>query len=280
MAASSKGKTSSLAFDQNEDNDSRFLDSHHASPELIRRAPMESEYTAALPTEALTLVPAAEAPEYTRFVKRKRAEFAHLAPQYELQCLVATMGGIKALREQVAGLAVSDVKGPVLELCCGTGGVTAELSRLFDDVTGIDLSPDMLARAARRLRREQMTNVRLREAEVSTLRYPAASFSAVVISLALHELPLEIRNQVLERASVWLKPGGRFVFCDYVKPENRLVATLFGWLGRLVIEEEHFDEYLAYSIEANLRRHGFRPIEQHRQFVSCLEVSAWTIGGC
>jgi ubiquinone/menaquinone biosynthesis C-methylase UbiE len=240
---------------------------------------MESEYAAAVPAEALTLVPATEAPEYAKFVKRKRAEFAHLAPQYELQCLVATMGRIKALREQVAGLAVSDVKGPVLELCCGTGGVTAELSRLFDDVTGIDLSPDMLARAARRVQREQMTNVRLREAEVSTVRYPAASFSAVVISLGLHELPLEIRNQVLERAAVWLKPGGRFVFCDYVVPPNRLQAAFFRWVGRLVIEEEFFDEYLAYSIEANLKRHGFRPIERHRQLLSAVEVSAWTIGG-
>ncbi len=240
---------------------------------------MDADLAVPAPAEPRAAAPRLESAAYAALVERKRAEFAHLAPQYELQFQVATLGRMREVWRQVARLAAGGVRGPVLELCCGTGGVTAELARLFDDVIGVDLSPAMLARAEQRVKRERLTNVRLREAEVSTLRYPAASFSAVVISLALHELPLEIRNQVLERASVWLKPGGRFVFCDYVKPQNWLVAALFRWIGRLVIEEEHFDEYLAYSIEANLRRHGFRPIERRRQFVSCLEVSAWTIGG-
>lgn len=243
---------------------------------------MNNDCAAPLSPEPLALAPAETAPEassYTALIQRKRAEFAHLAPQYELQCLVATMGRIDALRRQVAGLAVSDVRGPVLELCCGTGGVTAELARLFDDVTGVDLSPDMLARAARRVQRDRLTNVRLREAEVSTLRFPAASFSAVVISLGLHELPLAIRNHVLAQAAKWLKPGGRFVFCDYVKPPSRVLTTLFRWLGRLVIEEEYFDEYMAYAMDQHLERSGFTPVERHRQFLSCLEVSAWTVGG-
>lgn len=229
------------------------------------------------PVETPAFVSSAAIPAYDALVRRKLAEFAHLAPQYELQCLVATMGQIKGLRQQVAGLAVSDVKGPVLELCCGTGGVTAELSRLFDEVTGVDLSPDMLARAARRVRREQLSNVRLREAEVSTLRFPPASFSAVVISLGLHELPQAIRSHVIERAAAWLKPGGRFVFCDYVKPRSPVVAAIFRWGGRIVIEEEHFDEYMAYSIDQHLEGAGFKPVQRYRRFLSCLEVSAWTI---
>ena len=231
-----------------------------------------------VPVETPAFVSSAGVPAYDALVERKLAEFAHLAPQYELQCLVATVGQIKGLRQQVAGLAVSDVKGPVLELCCGTGGVTAELSRLFDEVTGIDLSPDMLARAARRVRREQLTNVRLHQAEVSTLRFPPASFSAVVISLGLHELPQAIRNHVIEQAAVWLKPGGRFVFCDYVEPPSRIVAAIFRWGGRIVIEEEHFDEYMAYSMGQHLERAGFKLVQRHRRFLSCLEVSAWTIG--
>jgi SAM-dependent methyltransferase len=228
-------------------------------------------------TDGAALALAAPTPAYSRFIERKRVEFAHLARRYELQCLVASAGRIHGIRRQVARLALSEVEGPVLELCCGTGGVTAELAKLFEDVRGVDLSPDMLARAAKRVQREGVINVRLHQAEVSTLRYPAASFSAVVISLGLHELPLEIRNHVLEQIAVWLKPGGRFVLCDYARPQNRLVAAIFRLGGRIWIEEEHFDEYIDYPMDLHLRRHGFTPVEGHRKFLSCLEVSAWTI---
>lgn len=238
---------------------------------------MDTNLIAPPSTEALVLTPVAEPSAHEALVRRKRAEFAHLAPQYELQCFVATLGRIKTLRRQVAALAKSDVKGPVLELCCGTGGVTSELARLFDDVTGVDLSPDMLARAARRIQRERLTNVRLREAEVSTLRFPAASFSAVVISLGLHELPRDLRDDLLKQVAVWLKPGGRFVFCDYVKSRNPIVSTVLRLVGRLVIEEKYFGEYMDYSIGEHFQRFGLIPVERGRQFLSSLEVSAWTV---
>jgi GNAT superfamily N-acetyltransferase len=137
----------------------------------------------------------------------------------------------------------------------------------------------MLARAARRLEREGVTHVRLREAEISTLRFEPGSFAAVVISLGLHELPISIRNHILEQAAVWLKPGGRFVFCDYARSPNRLVAGFLRWVGRLVIEEEHFDEFMDYSIEEKLGRHGFTLVERRRRFLSCLEIGAWTARG-
>jgi len=223
---------------------------------------------------ALVLAPARSS--YASLVARKRAEFAHLAPQYEMQCLVATLGRIGALRRRLAKMARSEAEGPVLGLCCGTGGVTVELGRIFERVIGVDLSPDMLSRARKRIDEADLNDrVELREAEVSTLRFPDRSFSAVVISLGLHELPQWIRDQVLRQSARWLKPGGRFVYCDYVAPRNRIARFLFRWIGKLVIEEEHFGEYLDYSLEGELARHGFQTVERRRQFLSCLEVSAW-----
>jgi len=215
--------------------------------------------------------------EYEALVKRKRAEFAHLAPQYDLQCLIASAGRIKSLRRKLARMARSEVQGPVLELCCGTGGVTVELAKHFDHVIAVDLSPDMLARNERRLARAGVKNVTLLEAEVSTLRFPQGAFSAVVISLGLHELPKWIREKVFSDAARWLGRGGRFVMCDYSKPKNRVLAALFSWIGRLLIEEEHFDEYLGHGMQERLRHHGFELVEQQHQFLSCLELSAWTL---
>jgi len=247
---------------------------------------MESEQAVPLmQTDALnisralvgTAAPAIKTTAYSTFVQRKRAEFAHLAPQYDAQCWVATLGRIHALRRRVANMALGDADGPALELCCGTGGVTIELAQRFERVLGVDLSPDMLKRAHRRLQEGDVSNVTLREAEVSTLKIPDRSVSAVVISLGLHELPAWIRNQVLERAARWLLPGGRLVICDYVKPKNRVMAKLFTWLGRIVIEEEFFDEYLSFEIADKMHKLGYIELERQRSFLSCLEVSAWTV---
>jgi ubiquinone/menaquinone biosynthesis C-methylase UbiE len=208
-------------------------------------------------------------------VQRKRAEFARLAPQYELQCAVWSLGRVRALRREVAELALGEASGPVLELCCGTGGVTIELARRFERVIGVDLSPHMLKRARRRLERAGVQNVELREAEVSTLRFPERSFAAVVISLGMHELPRWIRDQVLAQAARWLRPGGRFVFCDVVEPRNRIIAALLRWIGRICIEDQHFDEYLEYPLEQRLEGHGFSLAEKRRHLLSCYETSAW-----
>lgn len=238
---------------------------------------MNNDYAASLASTELTQA-LVKPTAYEYLVHRKRAEFAHLAPQYELQCLLATCGRIASMRRRVAQMALSGVEGPVVELCCGTGGVTEELGSLFERVIGIDLSPDMLARARQRIARAGLQDrVTLREGEASTVGFGDGSLAAVVISLGLHELPAWIRDLVIARAARWLKPGGRFVFCDYVLPRNRLVAMVFRWLGRLLIEEEHFDEYLAYPMEQRLQEHGFKLVARQRRCLSCVELSAWSV---
>jgi len=220
------------------------------------------------------IAPSPPATQRTEFFQRMRAKFARVAPQYELQCLVWSAGRVRALRREVADFAVGEVEAPVLELCCGTGGVTIELARRFERVIGVDLTPSMLKRARRRLERAGIQNVELREAEVSTLRFPEGQFAAVVISLGMHELPRWTRDLLLAQVARWLKPGGRFVFCDCVKPKNRVVAALFSWIGRLVIEK-HFGEYLDYPLVERLEEHGFTLARKSRHLLSCYETSAW-----
>ena len=52
----------------------------------------------------------------------------------------------------------ADVRGPILELGCGTGRVTLPLARAGAAIVGIDRSTAMLARAVRRMRRVARIN--------------------------------------------------------------------------------------------------------------------------
>jgi ubiquinone/menaquinone biosynthesis C-methylase UbiE len=121
------------------------------------------------------------------------------------------------------GLAPGD---SVLEVGCGTG---ANLDRLVAAVgpagmvTGVDLSPGMLARAEALRRRGGWANVTLLERDAGSLDGPDR-FDAVLFSLSYSVLPdpLGTLNAVWER----LRPGGRIVVMDAAVPEGRLGRLL------------------------------------------------------
>ncbi len=112
-------------------------------------------------------------------------------------------------RQWVCGQA----RGEVLEIAVGTG---RNLPYYPSDVrlTGVDLTPAMLALARRRasdLGRE----VDLRVGDAQALDLPAARFDTVVATLALSSIPDE-RHALAEARRV-LRPGGRLLLLEHVR---------------------------------------------------------------
>jgi len=89
------------------------------------------------------------------------------------------------------------------------------------DVTGIDLSPEMLARARLKLDRCPAT-VKLTEGDAQTLLVEPGSFDAVILNLILSVIP--DGNACLQSALRALKPNGRVVIFDKFLPEGRSVS--------------------------------------------------------
>jgi phosphatidylethanolamine/phosphatidyl-N-methylethanolamine N-methyltransferase len=79
------------------------------------------------------------------------------------------------------------------------------------DATGIDLSPDMLAKARRKLDRYPAT-VKLIQGDAQTLLVNEASFDAVILNLIVSVIP--DGNACLRSAMRALKPNGRAVIFD------------------------------------------------------------------
>jgi SAM-dependent methyltransferase len=108
-----------------------------------------------------------------------------------------------------------------LELGCGTGVFLEQVARSGAELVGLDLSPDLLARAGERL--AGLANVRLECGNAEQTPYEAASFDAVYGSSILHHLDLE--HAVAEAHRI-LRPGGRIAFAE-PNSVNPQVAVMF-----------------------------------------------------
>jgi len=124
--------------------------------------------------------------------------------------------------------------GPVLEIGCGSGELTAALAGRAERVLALDLSPEMLAAA--RARCPGARNVELALSDALTHPLPAAHFDLVISVATLHHLPLA---PMLARARDALRPGGLLWLLDVTRDETPLelarsaAAFPLNVLGRL-----------------------------------------------
>ena len=109
----------------------------------------------------------------------------------------------------------SDVRGPVLELGCGTGRIAVPLARAGVNLVGIDRSDRMLERAARRAaaarstrrRRGRLTLVR---GDIRRLPFATERFGFVIGAYGILQSLLSDRDlsAALQSAARVLTPGG------------------------------------------------------------------------
>jgi len=109
----------------------------------------------------------------------------------------------------------------VVDLACGTG-------RLLDfAMTGVDLSPAMLARA-----REKWPDRRLVQADAAHTGLPAASFDAATCFHLLMHLDAAACAAILGEAARLVRPGGNLIVDVPSAPRRRLSRRpASGWHG-------------------------------------------------
>jgi ubiquinone/menaquinone biosynthesis C-methylase UbiE len=106
----------------------------------------------------------------------------------------------------------------VLDVACGHGNFTVELARRVGPagvVVGLDISASMLARAARRVARERLTNVLLVRGDAMALPVHDGAFAKVNCSGGLHQLP-DLDRALGELARV-AAPGARFAASGFAE---------------------------------------------------------------
>ena len=154
--------------------------------------------------------------------------YARWAPVYDALCGPFFLNGRRA-----AALAAREVGGRILEIGVGTG-----LS--FDDydasteITGIDMSEPMIARARERLRGGRYPHVKeLLVMDAQAMTFPDASFDCVVGQFVI--TLVEDPERVLSECARVLKPGGQIILVNHLYSEKGLAAAI----ERLLAQHAH-----------------------------------------
>ena len=146
------------------------------------------------------------------------AFYSRVAPLYELWAGLAE----KKARRRVLELAGVRHGEAILEVAAGTGKQLAALARLNPRgrTVGVDLAEGMLAVAGRRLVRQGLSRVELRDGDALDLPFEEGSFDLVVNGYTLDLLPCNDIPRALAEFRRVLRPGGRLVLSNMTKAER------------------------------------------------------------
>jgi tRNA (cmo5U34)-methyltransferase len=205
--------------------------------------------------------------------KGMRREFDLEASHYD-RAAPASMPGYSDLhRTLIWGIPfVATRSFRVLELGVGTGTLTAQILENFPqaEVTGIDISPRMIAQARTKLR-PYRHRVELVAGDLGAFR--EGTYEVVVSALAIHHLADPAKWRLFGRIFRSLAPGGYFGDADDHLPEDPIFDSRYsqiaaslqsrrggGWSSPQAVWHDHekFDRPSTLTAElAALERAGF-----------------------
>jgi ubiquinone/menaquinone biosynthesis C-methylase UbiE len=152
-----------------------------------------------------------------------RASYDRVADNYVAMNL-ADITTYPWLRTAIDGFAtaVRDL-GPVLDVGCGPGDVTAYLAERGLDVSGVDLSPRMIAHARRRHPDQQFA-----VASATELNLTDSSLGGILGWWSLFNLPRHVLPQVLDSFARALVPGGHLIIGTHLGTDDLVRTEAYG----------------------------------------------------
>ncbi len=141
----------------------------------------------------------------------------------------------------------------ILDLGCGTGSIAVSIKQAFPNatVTGLDLSPYMLAVAQDKARRADLEIV-WQQGTAESTSFATGSFDLVTAALLFHETPPKIAQSILAESYRLLAPGGQILILD----GNQQTLRSLDWLNN-VFEEPYIQAYAAGNLDAWMGKAGF-----------------------
>jgi ubiquinone/menaquinone biosynthesis C-methylase UbiE len=150
------------------------------------------------------------------------------APYYDLAVNLTTLGHARLLRKLTVDHALIKPGDSVLDVGCGTGEVTllAKTRAKVAKVYGIDPAPEMITVARKKATRKKL-DIDFRVGVIESLPFPDSSVDVVTSSLMMHHLPEDLKVRGLAEIYRVLKPGGRLLIADFMRPTGSFLNHIF-----------------------------------------------------
>lgn len=150
------------------------------------------------------------------------------ATYYDFVTNFMMVGHAGMLRRMTVDNAVIKPGEIVLDIGCGTGEVAllAKTRAKAGKVYGIDPAPEMIAVAQNKAARKKL-DIDFRVGVIEALPFPDSSIDVVTSSLMMHHLPEDLKVRGLAEIYRVLKPGGRLLIADFLRPTGSFINHLF-----------------------------------------------------
>jgi len=193
--------------------------------------------------------------ESNKFKERAiREMFARIAPCYDLLNYLMSWGQDSRWRRVAVRLAIPG-RGRVLDVATGTGDMALELARYTGSVVGLDLCQEMLSRGRVKTEKRGLgSSINFIVGDALALPFSDNSFDCALNGFALRNVS-DI-NLFLSELRRVVKPGGRVVCLELVRPASGIIGTFYRFylyrivpvLGRWLSSDGKAYRYLPDSV--------------------------------
>lgn len=208
--------------------------------------------------------------------------FDSIAPKYDFLNHFLSFGIDKIWRRKAIRLIKPFAPSRILDVATGTGDLAVEALRSgAAEVTGIDISAEMLAVGRKKIRQMALEHqITLLEGDSEDLDFDDASFDAVTVAFGVRNFE-DLPKGLTEIYRV-LRKGGVACILEFSKPKKFPYKQLYSFysfsvlpfIGRIISSDRSAYRYLPESVKGFpdgpeflnfLERAGFAQTKEHRQ---------------
>jgi demethylmenaquinone methyltransferase/2-methoxy-6-polyprenyl-1,4-benzoquinol methylase len=152
--------------------------------------------------------------------------FESISKDYDLMNDLITFKYHSKWKKEIVMIAKEDNPKVILDIATGTGDIAINLSKLKDSqIIGVDISEKMLDVAGDKIRKMNITNIKLELSKAEKLKYKNNFFDLISIGYGVRNFE-DLINGLKESYRV-LKKNGKLIILETSVPNNFLIKYLY-----------------------------------------------------